>query len=158
MSLHAPAGSFLMRRLILPAAAWFCVVGSAAAQTPGDTVRALLRDSQVWMSGRFVRFDSVLVLDQSSQRLQLQRENLLQVQLFRRRSPLGFLALGAGVALAGYTAVRVSAGSDSRWACNGCGITWSESRDYLVFGVGGIALGAIAYFILPPRWKNVLGG
>ena len=152
--INARTASFPIRSLTL-AAACFCVVGSASAQAVGDTVRARPRDSEVWMSGRLLRFDSVLVLDQSAQRLQLQREDLLQVQVYRRRSPLVFLALGVGVALAGYHTARLVAGPDSRWACNGCGFTWHEERDYLVFGAGGIALGAIAYFIWPPRWKTV---
>lgn len=151
---YTRASSLLLKPVIL-AAACLCLAGSAPAQTGGDTVRARLRDSPVWISGRLLRFDSVLVLDQSGQHLQLQREDLLQVQVYRRRSPLLFLALGAGAALGGYTAARLIAGPDSDWACDGCGITWHEGRDYLVFGAGGIALGAIAYFILPPRWKSV---
>ena len=153
-ALRARARSFLVT-LMIPTGVSLCLVGSATAQTRGDSVRARLRDSDVWTSGRFVRFDSLLLLEQSGQRLQLQRELLVQVQAYRRRSPLLFLALGTGVALAGYHVARLVAGSDSDWACDGCGITWHEGRDYLLFGAGGFALGAIAYFIWPPRWKTV---
>jgi hypothetical protein len=154
--LRARAAQILTGSLIA-AAVSSCAVGPAAAQTLGDTVRARLRDGGPWMSGRFVRFDSVLVLDRSSERLQLQRAELVQLQAYRRRSPLVFVALGAGLALAGYQAARLIAGPDSRWACDGCGITWHEGRDYLVFGAGGIALGAIAYFVWPPQWRTVFG-
>ncbi len=156
--LHTRAHSLLMRPMIL-AATCFCIVGTAAAQTAGDTVRARVGHSVVWISGRFVRFDSALVMDQAGKRLQLQREDLLQVQVRRRRSPLVFLALGAGVALAGYHTARLIAGPDSRWACDGCGFTWHEDRDYYIVGAGGmIVLGTITYFIWPPRWKTVFGG
>lgn len=155
-SLHTRAGSFVIDPMILVAAC-FCLPASAAAQAAQDTVRARLRDHEAWISGRLVRFDSVLVLDQAGRSLELQRQDLLQVQVYRRRSPLAFVALGAGVALAGYQVARWVAGPGSDWACDGCGITWHEDRDYLLFGAGGMALGAVVYLAWPPRWKNVLG-
>lgn len=145
----------LVRLSMLTASIGCCVFASTAAQRTGDRVRASVLNSEAWTYGRLVRFDSLLVLHRSDRRVQLPRETLVRVQAYRPRNVVPFLALGAAVTLGGYSAARLIAGSDSRWACDGCGITWSESRDYVLFGVAGIALGGIARAIFPGRWKDI---
>jgi hypothetical protein len=142
-------------RVLILVVALVCMAGGAIAQTTGDSARARLRAGAEWSSGRLVRFDSILVLRQLGQDVQLARRNLVQVQVYRRTNPVLAMVIGTGMGLAGYGIARSIAGSNSEWACHGCGITWSEPGDYLLFGSIGLGAGLIAHAILPKHWKTI---